>query len=134
MSINNYLLSLLSESKISDLLVPYGPDEHPGWTLLPDGSYDVDVDVNLSSQHLKKLPYKFHNVTGNFYCHSNQLTSLEGAPKSVGGDFSCSSNQLTSLEGAPKSVGGNFSCRSNKKKFTEDDVRKVCKVKGEISV
>jgi hypothetical protein len=27
------------------------------------------------------------HVDGNFSCHDNQLTSLEGAPKSVDGDF-----------------------------------------------
>jgi len=52
-------------------------------------------------------------VRGNFNCHSNNLTSLEGAPKTVGGDFKCHSNNLTSLEGAPKTVGGAFLCDDN---------------------
>jgi hypothetical protein len=52
------------------------------------------------------------NYPGTFYCNSNQLTSLEGAPSSVGG-FYCSNNQLTSLEGAPSSVGGTFYCSRN---------------------
>jgi hypothetical protein len=130
--IKDKLVLLLSESKVGDLLVPYRPDEFPGWTLNPDGSYDVDGDVDLSYQHLTKLPYKFRHVTGGFYCYDNKLTSLTGAPKTVGGDFYCSYNQLTSLTGAPKTVGGNFYCYDNKKKFSEDDVNKVCKVKGEI--
>ena len=50
---------------------------------------------------------------GYFSCHTNQLTSLKGAPASVGGGFSCSHNQLTSLEGSPASVGGGFSCDNN---------------------
>jgi hypothetical protein len=62
------------------------------------------------------------------------LTSLEGAPKEVGGNFYCPNNQLTSLEGAPKEVGGSFWCYNNRKQFTIEDVRKVCKVKGNIRV
>jgi len=75
-----------------------------------DGSIDVDGDVYLYNKNLKVLPLNFRKVSGIFYCGYNQLTSLEGAPKSVGGDFSCISNHLTSLEGSPQSVGKNFSC------------------------
>jgi hypothetical protein len=49
----------------------------------------------------------------DFDCGSNQLTSLEGAPKEVGGYFDCDHNQLTSLEGAPKEVGRDFDCSHN---------------------
>jgi hypothetical protein len=57
-----------------------------------------------------------------FYCHNNQLTSLEGAPQQIGffttnsrgGTFNCSNNKLTSLKGAPQSgVGGGFYCDKN---------------------
>ena len=50
---------------------------------------------------------------GDFYCQTNQLTSLVGAPSEVGGAFSCQKNQLTSLVGAPSEVGGAFSCQNN---------------------
>jgi len=83
------------------------------YTINPDGSIDVDGNVDLSSRGLKKIPLKFRNVRGNFYCNYNQLTSLEGCPQSVGGAFSCHSNKLTSLEGCPQSVGGNFYCSKN---------------------
>jgi len=83
------------------------------YTINPDESIDVDGDVNLSSRGLKRIPLKFRNVRGYFYCNYNQLTSLEGCPQSVGGAFSCSGNQLTSLEGCPQSVGGDFLCYEN---------------------
>jgi len=83
------------------------------YTINSDGSVDVDGDVDLSNKNLTKLPIKFRNVRGYFYCSTNQLTSLEGCPQSVGGAFSCHSNKLTSLEGCPKSVGGNFYCKDN---------------------
>jgi len=104
------------------------------YTFNDDGSMDVDDDVNLSFKHLSKLPVKFRNVSGNFECSSNNLTSLEGCPKTVGGsfyfdnnnltsllgspetigvNFNCSNNNLTSLEGCPETVGGNFTCSYN---------------------
>jgi hypothetical protein len=52
-------------------------------------------------------------ISGIFDCSYNNLTSLEGSPKSVGLDFDCSDNNLTSLEGVPKSVGRDFYCSYN---------------------
>ena len=46
---------------------------------------DVTGDVDLSNINLSKLPFKFGKVSGGFYCSSNQLETLEGAPKEVGG-------------------------------------------------
>jgi len=73
-------------------------------------------------------------VDGDFYCSFNQLANLEGAPKYVSRDFVCSRNRLVSLEGAPKYVGGGFFIHNNAKKFTEEEVRKVVEVKGEVHI
>ena len=78
-----------------------------------NGLVDVDASVNLAIRKLTKLPLQFGKVTGNFYCHSNKLTSLEGAPEKLSGNFYCNNNQLTTLEGAPKCVEGNFNCVNN---------------------
>jgi hypothetical protein len=85
------------------------------YTINEDGSIDVDGNAHLSfNKDLTKLPLKFRNVTGNFYCCDNELTSLEGCPESVGGGFYCHDNELTSLEGCPESVVKNFYCSVNK--------------------
>ena len=96
----------------------------------------IDGDVDLSELYLTKLPdfLKTIGVGGNFYCSNNNLTSLEGCPSSVGGGFYCSNNNLISLKGCPSSVGGDFGCSNNKIKFTEEQVRSVCSVKGNIFV
>jgi hypothetical protein len=114
-------------------------------------------DLNLQGLHLTKLPEILKDITvgGNFFCGTNNLTSLENCPKTVGGsfycehnkltslqcdhitvggDFYCSFNKLTSLVGAPKSVGEDFICHSNNVKFTEQDVRAVCDLKGTVYV
>ena len=70
-------------------------------------------------------------VGGGFGCsYCDNLTSLKGAPKEVGGPFYCSwCRNLTSLKGAPEKVGESFSCYNCGKKFTKDDVKKVCNAK-----
>jgi hypothetical protein len=98
-------------SEIDAICEKYGIKNY---TINPDGTVDVVDDVNLSDKRLKKLPLKFGKVAGDFYCHRNQLTTLEGAPKVVGGNFGYSNNKLTTLEGAPKVVGGGFYCHYNK--------------------
>lgn len=73
-------------------------------------------------------------VNGSFNCSGQRLRNLRVRFDKVTGDFDCSNNYLTSLQGAPQEVGGSFICRNNSKQFTEDDVRAVTKVSGQILV
>ena len=93
-------------------------------------------DFDISELGLTTLPALLKNlkIGGSFDCYNNKLTSLVGAPTSVGKSFLCSFNKLTSLVGAPVSVGGSFNCSNNVVKFTEEQVRAVCDVKGTIYV
>ena len=97
------------------------------YTINPDGTVDVNGDVELYGKGLTKLPLKFGKVTGNFYCNNNQLITLEGSPREVGGYFNCSYNynQLTTLEGSPKEVGGGFYCNNNQLITLEGGPRSV---------
>ena len=115
----------------------------------------ISEDFNCNDNHLTSLEFAPKSVGYSFQCGENLLTSLQGAPKSVSGfflcsrnklttleggpvkvgvDFFCSYNKLTSLEGAPKSVGRDFYCGNNPVKFTREQVRAVCDVKGKIFV
>jgi hypothetical protein len=81
---------------------------------------------HCSGHGLKSLGgIRFGTVTGNFDCRTNQLTTLEGAPRTVEGNFWCNWNQLTTLEGAPRTVEGNFDCYSNKLTTLEGAPQKV---------
>jgi hypothetical protein len=100
-----------SEKSIHDMCRKY---RITNYTINDDVSIDVDGNVDLSGRGLTKLPLKFRNVSGYFYCSDNELTSLEGCPLSVGVSFYCSDNKLTSLEGCPSSVGVDFWCFDNK--------------------
>ena len=97
---------------------------------------EVGGDFNCSGcSYLKSLEGAPEKVGDGFDCsYCESLTSLEGAPKEVGDDFNCNNcDSLKSLDGAPKKVGGNFFCRACKIQFTEDDVKKVSNVKGQIN-
>ena len=125
-------------------------DSGAKWT--DDGWVCDRNDIDLSRLGLTKLPL-FKKITVSFDCNNNALVSLSGLPKEIGGyftckhnlltslkgcperiegNFLCDNNKLTSLEGIPKEVGGSFSCTGNKKEFTEEEIRKVCDVKGDI--
>ena len=95
------------------------------------GDFNCGYCFNLTS--LEGAPKK---VGGGFYCYNcYNLTSLEGCPQKVDDDFVCSNCfKLTSLEGCPQKVSGAFSCITCGERFTKDDVEKVSKVKGKISV
>jgi hypothetical protein len=83
------------------------------YTINPDGSIDVDGNVDLSFKDLTELPLTFNRITGNFSCSCNNLTSLKGSPRWIGCHFTCSNNPLTSLEFSPDYVGGYFNCEYN---------------------
>jgi hypothetical protein len=95
------------------------------YTINPDGSIDVNGDVNLNSDVLIKLPLNFNKVTGHFDCCDNNLTTLEGSPREVGSYFDCSYNQLNTLEGSPTEVGGYFNCGTNKLTTLEGGPKEV---------
>lgn len=106
------------------------------YTVNDDFSVSVDGDVNMKDSSFSKIPIKFREISGNFYCSRSRLTTLEGlpeviggslylplcyylqslefCPKKIGGDFYCSSNNLTSLEGCPEIINGDFDCSVNK--------------------
>ena len=130
------------------------------YTINPDGTIDVDSGIEITNKNITEFPdyVRFGKVNGDFNCSyckllkslegspkevggsfictcCKSLKSLEGAPKKVGGDFYCSGcNSLTSLEGSPKEVGGHFNCSHCNKQFTEEDVKKVSKVKRYIYI
>jgi hypothetical protein len=103
-------------------------------TSLVGAPTSVGEDFYCNRNQLRSLKGAPKIVSGIFSCNDNQLRSLVGAPTSVGGSFDCRKNKLTSLVGAPTSVGEDFYCGNNAVKFTEEQVRSVCDVKGKIII
>ena len=104
------------------------------YTINSKGEIDVDGFVDLDNKNFKELPYKFGRVDGYFSLGScKNLTSLKNCPDFVGESFNCSlCRKLDSLEGCPKEVGSDFYCRGCKHKFTEEEIKSLCKVKEYI--
>jgi hypothetical protein len=151
------LKQLLLESTAPDIFIPRRMEdrvEHMIKQCIRDGSKG---NLDLSTMELTVLPdiLKDISVGGNFFCDHNKLTSLENCPKTVGGSFDCRANKLkslknapsivvgsfwcgyndlTSLEFAPTNVGRDFDCIKNQVKFTKEQVRAVCEVKGNVYV
>jgi hypothetical protein len=111
------------------------------------GYIDIDKDFYLDFTNVKtkkiignvwieinKIPLwlKDIEINGHFFCDGAGLTTLEGCPQIVNDGFWCGGNYLTSLEHCPKYVDGNFYCYGNKVQFTEEDVKKLCKVNAAI--
>ena len=107
-------------------------------TSLTDGLFQwgkVKGDFNCSWCDLLESLKGAPKEVDYFYCGKcKNLTSLKGVPEVVERVFSCRLTSITSLEGCPKVVGGNFVCNDCETVFTEEDVRKVSKVKGDIIV
>jgi len=74
---------------------------------------NVDGDVELSSMGFTEIPIRFNHVSGCFNFYNNELTSLEGSPKSVGGNFDCNGNKIYSLEEFNSEIGNIFYCYDN---------------------
>jgi len=109
------LKQLLFESTAPDIFIPRrieGRVERLISLYVKNGSKG---DLDLSDLNLTVLPDILKNISvgRDFFCGTNNLTSLENCPKTVGGSFYCGHNKLTSLENCPKTVSVHFYCNNN---------------------
>ena len=93
----------------------------------------ITVDY-IDKSNYKKYVGRKVNVTGDVNLQRLYLRKLPITFGTVGGDFDCLDNKLTSLIGCPTEVGRDFDCRLNEDKFTEADVKRLCKVGESIYV
>lgn len=101
------------------------------YTINADLTIDANEEIDICYKKLTNFPdYIQFNRTKNFWCGENKLKSLRGCPVYVDGAFGCSHNKITSLDGCPKIVTGCFICTDPK--FSEEYIRKHCKVKRNI--
>jgi len=85
------------------------------WNRNPDGSVNVEGDLNFRGLELNKIPIKFMTIKGSCDLSHTHLTSLVGSPQEVIGDFLANDNDFATLEGAPQVVSGRFDVSNNKK-------------------
>lgn len=69
------------------------------------GRVNVSGNVNLQKAGIiGSLPFRFGEVTGDFNCSDNKLTSCENFPESVGKKLYCQNNKISSFEGMTKNI------------------------------
>ena len=109
------LKDILLENTAPDIFVPRRMEDRLERLIMLYVKNGSKGDLNLHGLHLTLLPDILKNISvgGNFWCGNNNLTSLQGAPKTIGRDFYCDNNLLTTLAGATEYVGGSFYCSFN---------------------
>ncbi len=98
----------MTNQEIIDICTKYNIEDY---TINPDGSIDVNEDVDISYMNLTELPIKFNNVNGFFNCSYNQLKNLNNIPNKINSWFDCSYNHITILN-YPDVYGQSY-CHNN---------------------
>lgn len=128
------ILSLGKKKEIDTWLKQYVPFSqakiNSEWTI------DVKEVVIPQNKTIYEIPeyIQFNICSGKFLIRDNQLKSMVGCPKIVKGDFMMDGNKIPDLDGCPEEVNGDFYIKKNEKKFTVDEIKKVCNVGGRIVV
>lgn len=95
-----------------------GGDDPEAWisdtfTFNPDGTVEVDSNLDLSHKKLTRLPRGLTRVNGYLDLTKNHLMSLEGLPQEIRGFLGLRSNLLSSLEGLPSKIYGYLDLSDN---------------------
>ena len=83
------------------------------YIILVGGLIDVNGDIFISGGRVKKIPFLFKRVSGDFIMRDCGLENLMGAPEEVGGSFIVCYNNILTLRNGPKYVGGIYDCSEN---------------------
>ena len=155
LGITNYKIhSDLTVSVIGNVII-----EDTTITKLPITFKKISGNVILrNNQYMNTLIGLPHEIGGDFICtlnhslsdmegmstiingnckisYNNKLKTLYGVADVVKRDFDCSDNtKLKTIRYSPKIVGGSYHWLFNEVNVTEDNIRSVCKVKGEVFV
>ncbi len=128
-------LALGKKKEVDAWLKKYVPFSHAKinsqWTI-----DTKDVVIPRSKSLYEGIPeyIQFNICDGNFLLRDNQIKSMAGCPRVIKGDFMVDGNKLEDLDGSPEEVEGDYYIKRNNKKFTIDEVKKVCNVGGRIVV
>ena len=95
---------------------------------------EINGGLYLSDNQITSLKGLPEKINGSLYLSGNKITSLVGLPKEINGSLALFNNKITSLEGLPKKIDGNLDLGNNPVKFTKEEVRAVCDVKGGVIV
>jgi hypothetical protein len=106
------------------------------YTINKDLTIDVNDTVIMEYQQIEKLPYyiQFGIIKGNFFCNYRGLITFKGMPHTIKGIFGCAGNKIKTLKYMPKKIEKSLFIDGNLIKFTENEIRSLCNVKGNVFV
>ena len=106
------------------------------YTINKDLTIDVNDTVNMVYQQIEKLPYyiQFGIIKGSFFCNNCGLITFKGMPHTIKGILGCAGNKIKTLKYMPKEIERSLFIDRNPIKFTENEIRSLCNVKGDVYV
>lgn len=149
-----YEVKIRSKFRDSEVtLLPSAKSFTNGTFVITEADCNLEINNNYYLTTLEGCPKIIKKTLGIAVCPN--LVSLKGCPEKVGSFICRQNNKLKSLEGCPKIITGTFLCVECDniksvagfpkqaddvyllccgKKFTEEEIQKVCKVKNKIGV
>lgn len=122
---------LIANYNYTDITKSWNISEKPNKKGLYEVSCNSSLGILLLNFNIKSLTNNLFEFTEceNFICAgAKSLKSLEGSPRIVKGTFNCANcNNIKTLKDCPKEAK-TFFCQNCGKKFTIDEVTKLCKV------
>jgi hypothetical protein len=85
----------------------------------------VNNSVDISGVQIKKLPFQFGKVKGNFLCRGCGLDVMWGFPHTVTNNFDCSYNNIKHLDGFPSNIKGYVNISHNSIKSLDTNIRRI---------
>lgn len=79
-----------------------------------DKSVDVNGDVIIKFSRVKKIPFKFNNVYGDFIIVNSDFNTLRNCPNFVKNNFLINDTKITNLKYVPNMVEGCMIFSDNK--------------------
>jgi hypothetical protein len=98
------------------------------------GSMEIGGDLDLSYSTIKSIDYNFpKNIDGSIILQYTDLKSVKGLPKIINKNLDLRGLELKDLNGFPKEIKGDLVI-SKDFGFTQEEVRSICKIQGEILI
>lgn len=102
--------------------------------LLKDGVLSTGLSTNFDEVKNRRWSpmVEIKEIKGDFTIYKMILDSFINFPNKIGASFIINSCKISSMEGFPKEIGDNLYITKSVIPATDEELRKICNIKGEI--
>jgi hypothetical protein len=102
--------------------------------ILKDGILSTGLSTNFETVKNRRWSPKVEikEIKGDFTIYKMMLDSFINFPNKIGASFIIYSCKISSMEGFPKEIGDNLYIIKSVIPATDEELRKICNIKGEI--